>query len=335
MGEVARLLWSTSGKGLKMRYRLAVVLSGLWLTVAHGATVMTVNYDLLTAVYNPFSGQLTLSENEQSSQLAFLWDTVTNNTIPGTLVLSDSDGFSLAVEAVISNPPGGDNLELTGSYRCADLDSTLAGPSVGGTLLNTPYGSDADGFAWGLSGSVLTISGNLNALAGVESLLLDPPESDAFTFLGQVGSFAIPADLRGRYRVGSVSSIQLTISRFANGAMIHSSNADELFIDAALNGGFVTNVATLQVRIFATSRADFDVDGDVDNDDRAIFEACATGPAIPYLASAPPGCPLIPDEEGVLSADLDADGDIDQQDFGYFQRCAAGANIISEPRCAD
>lgn len=55
-------------------------------------------------------------------------------------------------------------------------------------------------------------------------------------------------------------------------------------------------------------RADLDFDRDVDADDLARLQACATGPAIPWTD---PCC---------QPADLDEDGDIDQTDFGLLQR---------------
>lgn len=52
---------------------------------------------------------------------------------------------------------------------------------------------------------------------------------------------------------------------------------------------------------------DFDADCDVDFADYLLFEACVSGPAIPFA----PGCDVF---------DLDPDGDTDQDDFGIFQR---------------
>jgi len=51
---------------------------------------------------------------------------------------------------------------------------------------------------------------------------------------------------------------------------------------------------------------DLDGDGDVDNDDFAIFADCMSGPDIPYSL----GCD---------AADLNVDGDVDVADFAEFQ----------------
>ncbi len=66
---------------------------------------------------------------------------------------------------------------------------------------------------------------------------------------------------------------------------------------------------------------DFDLDCDVDADDRAAFAACRSGPAVPAV----PAC---------RSRDFDGDGDVDQSDFGIFQRCYSGTGKSADPGCA-
>jgi len=65
---------------------------------------------------------------------------------------------------------------------------------------------------------------------------------------------------------------------------------------------------------------DFDGDGDVDQSDFGVFQACASGPAMP----APDDCD---------QADLDSDGDVDQSDFGVFQRCLSGPDVPADAGC--
>ncbi len=57
--------------------------------------------------------------------------------------------------------------------------------------------------------------------------------------------------------------------------------------------------------------ADFDRDGDVDNDDYLYFENCTTRSGVPAIA----GCRTLP------TPDFDNDGDVDLNDFGQLQRC--------------
>jgi hypothetical protein len=73
----------------------------------------------------------------------------------------------------------------------------------------------------------------------------------------------------------------------------------------------------------ACTPADFDGDGDVDQDDHAGFESCASGPAIPHDGS-----------EICQIADFDTDGDVDQSDFGIFQRCISSGDRPGDPTCA-
>ncbi|HSW44050.1 MAG TPA: hypothetical protein VLM89_00590, partial [Phycisphaerae bacterium] len=66
---------------------------------------------------------------------------------------------------------------------------------------------------------------------------------------------------------------------------------------------------------------DADRDGDVDSQDCAAFEACASGPAVPYAGQCG-------------NWDFDLDTDVDLYDFAVFQRCFSGADLPADPDCA-
>lgn len=68
---------------------------------------------------------------------------------------------------------------------------------------------------------------------------------------------------------------------------------------------------------------DFDLDGDVDVDDWALFEPCMTWPGGAATAGL------------CETADLDLDGDVDQSDFGLLQRCFSGPNLALDPDCVN
>lgn len=68
---------------------------------------------------------------------------------------------------------------------------------------------------------------------------------------------------------------------------------------------------TWQVKV--RSRADFDLDDDVDQADFGFFQTCISGSGAGY----DPGC---------AAADLHADGLVDGHDFDLFQSCMGGAN---------
>lgn len=69
---------------------------------------------------------------------------------------------------------------------------------------------------------------------------------------------------------------------------------------------------------------DSDGDCDVDLADLHSFEACSSGPGVPYPAGTSPDC---------RSFDRDSDGDIDQTDFGLFQQCLGGDDVPYPDGC--
>ncbi len=66
---------------------------------------------------------------------------------------------------------------------------------------------------------------------------------------------------------------------------------------------------------------DFDHDGDVDQIDFGVFQACLTGKNIPVLN---PNC---------LGANLDGDSDIDGTDLDLFRACLSGERVPAPPGC--
>lgn len=68
---------------------------------------------------------------------------------------------------------------------------------------------------------------------------------------------------------------------------------------------------------------DMDGDGDIDQADFGLLQACYTGPAVPV---ADPSC---------QAANMDGDADVDMQDFDLFQRCMSGANTPVDANCAN
>jgi len=71
--------------------------------------------------------------------------------------------------------------------------------------------------------------------------------------------------------------------------------------------------------------ADADGDGDVDQDDFAVFQTCFTGSG----GGVPEGCNCFDKDP------LGGDGDIDSLDFGVFENCASGPAIPADPGCDD
>jgi len=68
---------------------------------------------------------------------------------------------------------------------------------------------------------------------------------------------------------------------------------------------------------------DLDLDGDVDQSDFGLFQACLGSSA---LLHADPVC---------AGADLNHSGHVDRTDLVVFQRCVTGPNVPADPGCAD
>ena len=138
-------------------------------------------------------------------------------------------------------------------------------------------------------------------------------------------SSAVSDALRtGTKRVAFRFQIKLDAQQLSNHAFIDASDAD------------VTSKPYLVVGPPpAALPGDFDGDGDADDKDNTVFEACATGPAIPYNSGTlQAGCSLTPDALGFIAADFDKDRDVDQTDFAVFERCLSGPGVEVDPNCA-
>ena len=68
---------------------------------------------------------------------------------------------------------------------------------------------------------------------------------------------------------------------------------------------------------------DFDLDGDVDQEDFGQLQACLGEDG------------LIPSVPGCLNARLDGDSDVDQADLGVFVRCLSGPENPTYLGCAN
>lgn len=114
------------------------------------------------------------------------------------------------------------------------------------------------------------------------------------------------------------------------GGMATSINAEGLIAMAA---GLISSEDIFLATPLAP--ADFDADKDVDTTDLSVFQACFSGPTVPYDPdNLPPGCEPERDDNGRIAADFDKDGDVDQSDFGVFQRCFSGMQP-ADSHCAE
>lgn len=75
-------------------------------------------------------------------------------------------------------------------------------------------------------------------------------------------------------------------------------------------------------------RPDTDGDGDVDQADFGVFQACLSGPADPFVAANP-----LFDKQLCSCLDLDGDQDVDDSDFNGFLACASGPSMPANKDC--
>ena len=84
-----------------------------------------------------------------------------------------------------------------------------------------------------------------------------------------------------------------------------------------------TDVAAKLDLVIRFARCDFDLDGDVDQDDFGRFQTCLSGGGVEQNH---PDC---------AGAQLDTDTDVDGDDLETFQDCTSGANRPADPSCTD
>ncbi|MHC4444468.1 MAG: CehA/McbA family metallohydrolase domain-containing protein [Planctomycetota bacterium] len=116
------------------------------------------------------------------------------------------------------------------------------------------------------------------------------------------------------------SDIDTIIIAYAGGLALGSHFATIDVIDPnALN-----NPQSIQIELLVIPiPADFDADGDVDQEDFGHLQKCISGTGI---AQNNPEC---------LNARLDGDLDVDIKDYNLFKACISGANIPADPNCAN
>lgn len=83
----------------------------------------------------------------------------------------------------------------------------------------------------------------------------------------------------------------------------------------------LAQAVTVSLKV-VTAPGDLDEDGDVDQDDFGILQACLSGAGIPQTL---PHC---------QSARLDGDDDVDQDDVAILYGCFSGPNIRADRHCA-
>ena len=116
--------------------------------------------------------------------------------------------------------------------------------------------------------------------------------------------------------VGKADAIRITYDFGDRPSAIYEATIDVTATGAALSP------ATITVRVdLLPHRGDLDRDGDVDQTDFGLFQACLN----------PPG--HVQQDPACRFARLDGDVDVDLNDIGIFTNCMSGPNVPSNPDC--
>jgi len=119
---------------------------------------------------------------------------------------------------------------------------------------------------------------------------------------------------------GAGQSNTHTINYTVNGLAVGTYNATITVSDNGSSPPAPNSPQTIDVSVRVKSvLPDLDLDGDVDQEDFGLFQAC-------YGNSVLPGCEM---------ADFNDDGVISQTDFGIFLGCFSGTGVLADKTCDD
>ncbi len=206
----------------------------------------------------------------------------------------------------------GGNLFVTGTDMAYELDELGAGRSFFEDTLGGDYvGDDGDSFTVTGSGGILGDIGTFEFdEASGAPYLAEYPDRLA----PQLGATPILTYVSG---TGDTAGLQYDAGAYR---VVMFGFPFETIVSETVRGEAMQRVVEF---LKPLAPADFDRDGDVDQEDYGYLQVCLTGPNIPQT------------DQSCLAARLDADNDVDQADVAIFVGCMSGASVPADPHCAE
>jgi len=240
-----------------IRKLLAMTCGALFSAAAFAGPLIEVDYLNLQLDFNSTTSVLSLGHRSNSVLSAFAKD-ASDTIIDEAAIFNiiSANDFELAFSGVVNNGGGLNDLSIGASFAATDTVTTLAAPSLAAMFANANLTGDLDGISFG--NGVLRIEGVISATGPWDSILANPTPD--WVFVGDpVGTapgldsvadqITIGSAIRGDYQTGILAILEITLGKFADGTSTAGLNADQLFEQALLHGGFTSSDAQLQLNV--------------------------------------------------------------------------------------
>jgi len=245
---------------MKALHTLATILAVAAIFAAPAtAQVVEINYQNLNlSFHQPATpSQLVVTQRSNSIASAFLKDGHGNTLDSADIYnLQANHWFDLLMSGTVANGAGVDDISISAVWQATDNVTTLAAPSLEAGFVNANVLGDPDGITFG--NGVLRIEGRIHSLPGNDSILLNPTPNWVYAggFVPTApGADGVPDQLtvagakRTNYHTGILAVLEVSLTEFGDGTPTAGLDADQLFAQALLHGGFSSTDAQIQVTI--------------------------------------------------------------------------------------
>lgn len=243
----------------RLKMLVAVAGAALLLTPLAAAQVVEINYQNLNlSFHQPASpNRLVATQRANSIASGFLKDS-NGNAIDSADIYNLQAGhwFDLLFSGVVTNGAGINDISIPALWQATDNVTSLAAPSLEADFVNANLLGDPDGVTFG--NGVLRIEGRIHAAAGNDSILLNPTPDWVYAggFVptppgadGVADQMTIGGAIRPNYQGGILAVLEVSLNQFGDGTSTAGLDADQLFAQALIHGGFSSTDAQMQVTI--------------------------------------------------------------------------------------